>query len=342
MEADRAKEPARAPTRREVLRIMAVTGVGLAATGSVVAELVRRAQLHRVSVTRTQLGTRVQITVVHPDAAAARTLVDGAFAEIERLEAILSRHRTSTPVARLNRDGIITDAPTELLHVMERAIEYARLTDGAFDVTVAPLLNLYVSHYAQSGDVPSDEEVASKLALVNWKNVRLEGGTIALVRPGMAVTLDGIAKGYVVDCAVAMLDRGVDRVIVEAGGDIAATGGEDDPWQVAVQDPHDPRRALGVIQLRGESVASSGDYMQFFKADRSLHHILDPRTGLSPEETSATTVMAPTALDADAISTSVFVLGPEVGIALLDRMERVEGMVVTKTGEQHHSRGFES
>ncbi len=312
-------------------------------------ELLERAALHRVSVTRTQLGTAVTVTVLHPSESEGRALVNGAFAEIERLEAIFSRYRADTPLARLNREGVVSGAPVELLHVVERALDYAQLSQGAFDVTVAPLLDLYVSRFATGATAPGrtgigavvDAELDAARALVGWRGLRVEDGTIALARPGMAVTLDGIAKGYVVDRGVdALRARGADRVIVQAGGDTSSASGEDDPWRVAIQDPHDPAGTLGVVVLNG-SIASSGDYIQSFTPDRRLHHIIDPRTGRSPERSSGTSVIAPTALDADAASTAAFVLGPEAGIAFLDRLDGIEGLITTKEGGRFSSRNFE-
>ena len=329
------------PSRREVLRITAVAGIGLALAGGAVTELVRRARLHRVSVTRTQLGTAVTVTVVHPDVEEAHVMVNGALAEIERLEGVFSRYRVETPVARLNREGRVADAPGELLEVVSRALDYSRITGGAFDVTVAPVLNLYVSRFAVTDVPPTDAEVSAAMALVGWQGLRVDDRTIVLERPGMAITLDAIAKGYIVDRAVATLTAtGADRVIVEAGGDMATRATGDDPWQVAIQDPHDPRGSLGVVQLHGESLASSGDYVQYFTPDRRLNHTIDPRTGLSPRHSSGSSVRAPTAMDADALSTSVFVLGSRDGIALLDRLDGIEGMLVSKTGEIFASRGF--
>ena len=331
------------PTRREALRITAVAGIGLALAGGVVVELVRRANLHRVSVTRTQLGTAVTVTVVHPDADEAHAMVNGALNEIERLEGVFSRYRPETPVARLNREGRVTDAPGELLEVVSSALDYSRMTGGAFDVTVAPVLNLYLSRFAVTDVPPTDAEVSAAMELVGWQGLRVNGRTIVLERPGMAITLDAIAKGFVVDRAVATLTAaGADRVIVDAGGDMATRATGDDPWQVAVQDPHAPRGSPGVVPLRGESFASSGDYMQYFTPDRLLNHTIDPRTGRSPQHSSGSSVRAPTAMDADALSTAVFVLGRREGVVLLDRLERIEGMLVTKTGELFASRGFPS
>ena len=329
------------PSRREALRITAVAGIGLALAGGGVAELVRRANLHRVSVTRKQLGTAVTVTVMHTDVDEAHAMVNRALNEIERLEGVFSRYRAETPVARLNREGRVTDAPGELIEVVSNALDFSRMTGGAFDVTVAPVLNLYVSRFAVTDVPPTDAEVSAAMALVGWQALRVDGSTIELERPGMAITLDAIAKGFVVDRAVAALTAaGADRVIVEAGGDIATRANGDDPWQVAIQDPHNPRGSLGVVQLRGESLASSGDYMQYFTPDRRLNHTIDPRTGRSPQHSSGSSVRAPTAMDADALSTAVFLLGPREGIALLDRLEHIEGMLVTKTGEIFASRGF--
>jgi thiamine biosynthesis lipoprotein len=334
--------------RREALRITAVAGVGLALGGGLLASVLRQAGLHRARVTRVQLGTLVTITAVHPDPVAAREMVDAAFAEIERLEAILSRHRPDTPLARLNRYGVVGDAPPELTHVVGRALELGSLTAGAFDVTVGPLLAAYTSHFASEMGVeraesaPPEAEIRAALARVDYRTVVVRADEIRLGLAGSSLTLDGIAKGYVVDRAVATLtDAGAGRVIVDAGGDMAAGAmpGSEEPWRVAVQDPRSSG-SLGTLELSGECVASSGDYMQAFTRDLRHHHIVDPRTGRSPDHTSGVTVVAPTAMDADALSTAAFVMGPRDGLALLEGLDGVEGLIVTKDQAQLRTRGF--
>jgi thiamine biosynthesis lipoprotein len=333
----------RALPRRDVLRITAVAGVTLALGGGLVSELLRQARLHRARVTRTQLGTLVTITVIHPDSETARALVEEAFREIERLEGLLSRHRVDTPLARLNREGALADAPAELTYVVRRALEYGALTGGAFDPTVGPLMSLYASHFASAdGAPPADADVLAVLARVDWRAVRVEAGGIVLGREGASLTLDGIAKGYVVDRAVARLvDAGAGRVIVAASGDMAAGGvpGVEESWRIGVQDPRS-RGTLGVLELTGESVASSGDYMQAYTRDLRHHHIVDPRTGRSPEHTSGVTVVAPSAMDADALSTAAFVMGPVDGLELLEGLDGVEGLIVTKDQRQLRTSGF--
>jgi thiamine biosynthesis lipoprotein len=330
-------------SRRQALRITAVVGVSFALGGSGAAALLRRAGLHRVSVTDTRMGTSVTVTLVHPDAAAARGMIRSTFAEMERLEALLSRHRSDTPVSRLGRDGLVREAPPELLEILQRSLDVATMTDGAFDVTVAPVLDLYRERFHELGTAPSRVEVEDALALVGYRGVRIENRLVTLERPGMAITLDGIAKGYVVDRAVATLvSAGAERVMVEAGGDLATRGRgpDDESWRVAIQDPHHSTGSLGVLRLHGQGVASSGDYVQAFTQDRRLHHLLDPRTGRSPDHTSGVTVTAPTAMDADALSTAAFVVGPAKGLDLLEGLEGVEGLIVTKDGDALRTRGF--
>jgi len=341
--------------RREMLRITAVAGLAVAFGGGLTAALLRQAGQHRVRVTRSGLGTLVTITAVHPLANEARAMVEAGFAEIERLEAILSRHRAGTPMARLNREGILREPPPELAGVLDRALAFATLSDGAFDPTVAPLLALVRDRIEATGSPPDDAEVRAVLTRVDHRAVRVDGAGIAFERPGMALTLDGIAKGHVVDrAAAALLAAGAERILVDIGGDMASAGGEPggdrvsggamaaaDPWKVAIQDPRAADRRLDVLRLRGDAVATSGDYVQAFTDDLRHHHIVDPRTGRSPAMTSGVTVVAPTAMDADALSTAAFVLGPADGLALLERIDGVEGLIVDKDGSAFRTRGFD-
>jgi FAD:protein FMN transferase len=140
----------------------------------------------------------------------------------------------------------------------------------------------------------------------------------------------------------AIAAAGAERVMVDAGGDIGSGGAAvgDDPWTIAIEDPHQPGRSVGRVRLAGQAIATSGDYMQAFTQDRRHHHILDPRTGRSPEHTSSVTVTAATAMDADALSTALLVLGPEEGLALLERVPGAEGVVVTKDGRRFASQGL--
>jgi thiamine biosynthesis lipoprotein len=288
------------------------------------------------------MGTVVTIDVVHPDGAAARDMIASSFAEMERLEGVLSRHRPDAALAALNAAGRLVAPPAELVEVLRTAARYSALTSGAFDVTVAPLVRLYAECFQRSAAPPPEARVREALALVDFRGVRIEDEAIELSQPRMSITLDGIAKGYIVDRTVDVLVAGgAGRVLVNAGGDMASagTGSGVEPWTVGIQDPHDPRGLVDVVRLSGACVATSGDYMRNFTEDRRFHHIVDPRTGFSPSDASSVSVLATTAMDADALSTAALVLGPTDGVALLERLDGVQGIVVTKSGEQLRTTG---
>lgn len=330
-------------TRREVLRITAVAGVSTAFGGSMVASLLRDARLRRVRETRTRMGTPVTLTVVHPDASAAHAMIDEAFEEMARLEDVLSRHRSDASLGRLNARGALRRAPAALVTVLTEAVTLARATGGAFDPTVLPLLEQHRGAFAATGAPPSAREIEDARSLVDYREIAIEGRVVALGRPGMAVTLDGIAKGYIVDRTVDVLaDRGAERVLVDAGGDMSTGGARSvaEPWTVAVQDPRRAEDTAAVVRLAGESIATSGDYQGSFTSDRRFHHVIDPRTGRSPPESSSVSVVAETAMMADALSTAVMVLGPEEGLALLVDRADAEGLVVTKEGERLRTESF--
>ncbi len=329
-------------SRQQFLRITGVAGVSLAFGGGLVKALLRQA-VHRIRETRVQMGTLVTVSVVHPDPATARRMVAAVFAEMERLESMLSRYRAGTFISQLNRDGVVHGAPIEVVHVVQTALEYSAITHGAFDVTVAPVLDLYRSSFDRTGAPPPESEVEEALSLVGYRHVFVDDGTIAFAKPGMSVTLDGIAKGYIVDQAVRVLtELGAERVLIDAGGDMGSVG-ERSPgegWRVAIQHPRNEKSYLGTLQLHGESVATSGDYLQYFTEDKRFHHILDPRTGTSPDHTSAVTIVTGTAMQADALATAIFVLGPQDGLRLLNQLEDVEGMIVTKGQDVFKSTGL--
>ena len=311
--------------------------------GGLTAAVLRRAGLHGASETRTRMGTLVQVRVVHPEAARARELAAAAFDEIDRLEAVFSGYRPDTPVSRLNRDGVLSDPPPELVAVVRRALHFAELTGGAFDPTVAPLMELYRSSFAEIDAPPAETDVMHARSLVGYRRVRLDAAGIAFAGPGMSVSLDGIAKGYILDRVVAQVTAaGAAGVLADGGGDVSAGEGEvaGTGWPVGVEHPREPGTMLGTIEVRHQGVATSGDYMRAYTADLRHHHIVDPRTGASPGHTSAATVVAPSAMDADALATAAMVLGPVHGIELLERVDGAEGIIVTRELDLVRSSGF--
>ncbi|MDX1646544.1 MAG: FAD:protein FMN transferase [Longimicrobiales bacterium] len=335
--------PGRAVGRREALRITAAAGLGAAFGGPVAAVLLRDARLHRVRSTRIRLGTEVTITAIHRDEERARSMVDAGFREMERLDAMLSRYRPDSALGRLNATGRLDAAPEELLEVLATARRIARTSGRAFDPTILPVLEVHGHAFLRRGSPPDERSVQAALDLVDHESLRVEGRSVLLDDPRMGVTLDGIAKGFVVDRTVAALaERGAERVLVDAGGDLASGGpaSVSDPWLVRVEGPEGSPRYDETVALAGDAVATSGDYMQSFTRDRRAHHIIDPRTGRSPRESSSVSVTAPSAMLADAVSTTVMVLGPGEGIGFLESTPGVEGRIVTKGGDRLRTAGF--
>jgi len=330
-------------SRRDILRITAGVGLGAAFGLGVSREAFWRAGLHRVSETRVQMGTLVNITVVHPDNAGAHEMIDSAFLEMERLEAVLSRYRADSAVGRLNAAGLLEHAPSPLIEVIELALEVSRRSSGAFDVTVAPLVELYGSTFDRLGRPPTDREIDETLSYVGHDGLVVTGSTVTLEDRRMAISLDGVAKGFVVDRVVDQLSaKGAQRVLVDAGGDMASNGssGRDEAWTIGIQHPRRKEATIGRVQLSGGGVATSGDYFRSFTPDHRHHDILDPRTGRPAKELSSASLLASSAMIADALSTAALVLGPVDGIDFIDGFQGAEGILVSKDGSQLLSKGM--
>jgi thiamine biosynthesis lipoprotein len=280
-----------------------------------------RAALQRVGVVRQAMGTLVSVQAVHASAAFAEDAIDAAFAEMSRIVPLLDRHDAASPVSHLNDSGRVRDAPRELTALLERARRFHSLTRGAFDVTVKPLLDV-----AAAGRT-SPRAMAEAAELVGTENVALRGREVRFTRAGMGVTLDGIAKGYVVDRMAEALDaHGLQRFLVNAGGDIRAAGGSGDgPWTIGVRDPHSPGELCGLVELTTGAIATSGNYL------RRVPHLVDAAARRIANGTASVSVAAPDATTADAIATALFAMGPAEGLWLA-RLARCECLLVADDG----------
>ncbi|MEW5773403.1 MAG: FAD:protein FMN transferase [Thermodesulfobacteriota bacterium] len=333
-------------TRREFLRSCGLLGLGLAAAGAAPAAASAAARMGRdgqtVSRTLPLMGTFVTLTAVHESRDLAEEAVGRAFAEMERLCAVFDRHRGDTAVSVLNRDGRLSGAPAELSAVVERSLSLHSLSGGAFDPSVAPLVDTLRNRAAAGKGLDlSRAELAELLALVDARQIRMDGDRLALGKAGMALTLDGIAKGYIADRASAVLTScGAVNHLVNAGGDIRAAG-EKAPgkaWTVAVEDPAKAGQYPAVVSLKDGAVATSGSYEVYFDRNRAHHHVVAPASGVSPHEVVSCTVKAPTVMEADALATAVMVLGARQGLAFVDSLPGRECLLVTATGAQLASR----
>jgi len=333
--------PLKSHTRRNALRILALGG---AAGVAWKLGLFGGAKLRPVTRSRILMGTGVHLTVLDGDREAAEAAADATLERMANLEDVLSRHRCESSLSQLNRTGRLDSAPDALLDVLRLAGRISRMGDGAFDVTVQPLLGLYQGKLEQHERLPRPELIERAAGDVDYRAVRIEGDSIVLEGAHRGITLDGIGKGYVVDRGVEVLkQRGFVNVFVEAGGDLLASGCKPDdvPWRVGIRSPREGLAMQARFDARDRAVATSGDYMQPFTPDFRQHHILDPRTGYSSPELASSTVIANDAATADALATLTMVLGPVKGRDLLEQLEGCEAYFVSKEMEVTRTSGFE-
>lgn len=301
-------------------------------------------------VSRLAMGTLVEVAARDPDPARARAAIEDAFAEIERLEGILSEWRESSDLSRLNRaagQGWVA-VPDELRGVLAEALGAAEASGGAFDPTVLPLVRLWGFAGGEPA-IPSDDAIAATRSRVDWRCLEIEHGSsrVRLRRPDCEVGLGGIAKGFIADAAAARLrDRGVRAGLVAAAGDLAFFGGTPAaPWRVSIEDPDRPGSALAELTAVAGGVSTSAATYRFFEAGgRRYHHILDPRTG-RPADTGLrqVTIVAPSAARSDAYSTALFVMGPDRAQGFLGSHPELElGAVwILDDGRRIASQGIE-
>ncbi len=298
--------------------------------------------------TRMAMGSELRIAVWTAEPVAAQTAIDAAFAEFDRLESALSVWRAESDVQRLNAaaGGDAVAVGPDLLAVLDAAQDASRETNGAFDITFGALSDIWRFDHDQDNRVPSPEEIAARLPLVDHAAVITDraAGTARITRPGVKVHLGGIGKGYAVDRAAAILrTAGFSDFALQAGGDLYASGRRGDrPWRVGLNDPRGAGGdSFATIELRNETFSTSGDYERFFLKDGvRYHHILDPRTGQPARLCRSVTIVASSALQADWLSTGVFIMGPDEGMALVERLPGVEAVIVTAGNEVQVSSGL--
>lgn len=322
-------------TRRQFIRITASAGI-LAAGGLAYGVV----QAVRVEETQLLLGSIANLTIITTEPERARNAIQAALQEMSMLEEVFSRFRETSQLSQLNTTGILENPHPAMKTVLGYALHYGQLTHGAFDVTVEPVLRLY-REAVRTGELPAEEPASAARQLVDYRKIIMTDTQVRLSEPGMAVTLDGIAKGFIIDAGTDVLrEHGFDQIMVELGGDLQTSGTADGrPWQVLIQQPDGGETPL-VAQLRGKAMATSGDYQSTFTPDRRLHHIINPGNGVSPTELASVSVIASTACDADALSTAVMVMGTQAGLGLIERLPGVEALVITKQGSIHATESF--
>ncbi|MBR0853236.1 FAD:protein FMN transferase [Bradyrhizobium liaoningense] len=291
-------------TRRRMIAITA-TAVGSALVGG--ARIARAEEAVRWH--GSALGAQVSMEIYHPDRAEAARLVGSCLIDVRRLEQQFSLYRQDSAISTLNRTGVLVAPDSDMVTLLEASLAFADLTGGAFDPTVQPLWRLYAEHFSSEHpdpDGPSGEKLAEVLTRVGRRGLLVRPDRIALTHRGAAITLNGIAQGFATDKVVETLRKaGLSTTLVNMG-EIRAIGSrpEGTPWRVGLEDPDRPGALTGSIDLVDRAIATTSGAGFRFDAAGRFTHLFDPMTGLSPSRYRTVSVVAPSATEADALSTA--------------------------------------
>jgi len=283
------------------------------------------------------MGCMVEIKAFSADVAECQEAVDDAFEQMRLVDKLMSTYKPESEISQLNQLAGLEPLKVspQVMEIIRESKRYSELTDGAFDVTVGPLVELWGFKH-KNWQFPADSEIQRILPLVNYKNILLdeETQTVKLKLAGMKIGFGAIGKGYAVDKAIGVLKgHGIKRALVNASGSIFALGTKSDKtkWTVGIRHPRGNRQNIfATLQIENQGMATSGDYENFFVKDgKRYSHLLNPRTGKPVDNGMlSVTIVSQTATEADALSTSIFVLGVDRGLRLIEELDGVEGVLI--------------
>jgi len=323
-----------------ILMLLAVLGIPVSCVGEPLLE---------IEETQSLMGTYVTI-IVFSDEETASEAINAAFARIKEIEGIASIFDEKTEVFRLNRDGYLDNPSDELLELLRASLDYNRLTEGSFDITCQPLLELWEydldadTQFWELDKAIQEEKINKILGLVDSDSIVIEDNKIYFKTDGMQITLGGIAKGYAVDEALEVIKgKGIKHALVNAGGDIGTLGTKPNGelWNIALVNPDDSSQSLATFKVSDRAIATSGNYERYFDPQKKVHHIMDPETGYSATGCISVTILAENSLAADSLATGVFVMGVESGMELVESLDDVECLIVDSDRVIHGSSGLD-
>lgn len=297
--------------------------------------------------TKLLMGTTVTVTLYGEPDRDLKRAADAGFTEIEKQSSIFSRYDPDSELSHLNAKGAGTlPVSREMADMLARCLEICHATDGAFDMTVGPLSAVW-RKARETSNAPTEPDIREAMERTGCDKltVDVKNRTVTFATPGMSLDLGGIAKGYITERAAdAIKNQGVTRALINAGGDITAVGVKPggEMWTLGIQNPRVRGDYLAKVFIKDAAVVTSGDYEQYFeKNGKRESHIIDPRTGHGAAETISVTVIAPEAELADALATGLSVLGPDKGLALLERrFPQAQALIITPDKKLHYSPGF--
>ncbi len=287
--------------------------------------------MQKFSETRNLMGTYMTITVYHENEQDANYAIERSFNEAKRLENILSNYVNDSDVSILNKNKTLYKPNWETIENIMIADFISQESYGAFDISVQPILDLYTYSFKKLNRSPTDDEIKNELSKINFANIIING-TYIKIGENQSITLGGIAKGFIVDRAIEVLQaNNISSALVNAGGDLRTIGlkPNDKKWNIALSNPDNKKDFIVNLIITNKSVVTSGNYERYFDESKKFHHIIDPMTGKSANELISATIVSDSAVIADAVSTSVFVLGEEKGLEFIELFENTEGLIIT-------------
>lgn len=290
------------------------------------------------------MGTQVSVELWHADERAGRELVDAVLEEYRRIDRDMSTYKADSAISSLNSRAVAQPVRVgrELFTLIDRSLQLSAASGGAFDITYESIGYLYDFRAKVR---PSTAEIDASLPAVDYRHVVLdrERNTVRFAVPGVRINLGGIAKGHAVERGAALLRAaGVQHALLNAGGDTRVLGDRrGQPWIVGIRHPRLANEVVTRLPIVDEAISTSGDYERFFEeGERRYHHIINPGTGLPTEGVLSVTVIGPDATLTDGLSTTLFVLGAEAGLELIDRFDGYEAVIVSQNGRLSYSTGL--
>lgn len=294
---------------------------------------------HLYKRTQILLGTVVEIQIREKDQKKADNAITKAFEEIKRIDELFSTYNDKSEVWRINHSSdTLLKIDDEIYNLLVLCDSVTKLSDGYFDVSLDSLTRLW-GFNTNNPKLPTKIEIDSVLKISGWENIRLIVNQSIIKKKNVGFNFGAIAKGYAVDKAIEVLKNfGVKEALVNAGGDVKVFGKQ---WKVGVQHPREPRDIIKILKLENNSVATSGDYEQYFEAEgKRYHHILNPKTGYPTSGIQSVSIINKSNTFADALATAVFVLGLKDGMSLVESLDDTEAMIIDENGKINYSSKF--
>lgn len=293
---------------------------------------------------RAIMGTRIAVEFWDTDTQHAKQCAEQVFNEMRRIDVLMSPYKPDSELSRINQHAADEAVPisAEMLKLLQKSLQMSELSNGAFDITFSSVGYLY--DY-RKGIKPSEEQIQQSLGNINYHHVLLDAAnqSVRFSQPGVRIDLGGIAKGHAVDNSIAILvGCGIKGGLVSAGGDSRILGDRGNrPWMMGIRHPRQEGAVAVMLPLSNTAISTSGDYERFFIKDgQRYHHIISPRTGKSVSSTWSASVIGPDATTTDALSTTLFVLGPKEGLRLIETLSGIDAVIIDAEGRMYYSSGL--